>query len=184
GEDFVNGTLGVVPRFLWKDKPAAIAPGVWFRQVYQPQKINGWPMGAAALWYLNFGWPGLLTGGLLTGLALGVIAAGQRRRPANGFNTSVAVVIAIYVLGLGWDSETIMRSILWLLPLWLVVRYVAPAPRRTPPRRRRGAAHDGGRRGVSRYLYRRRTEGRHDLLGRVARATRRRSRLCAQRAVL
>lgn len=133
GEDFVNGTLGVVPRFLWENKPEAIAPGQWFRQVYEPQKVNGWPMGAAALWYLNFGWPGLLVGGLITGLSLGLIAAAQRRKPGNGFNTSVAVVVGIYVLGLGWDSETIMRGILWLVPLWLVVRYIAPPARRVRP---------------------------------------------------
>lgn len=134
GEDFINGTLGVVPRFLWKDKPEAIAPGQWFRQIYEPQKVNGWPMGATALWYLNFGWPGVFVGGIVTGLALGVIAAAQRRYPGNGFNTAVAVVVGIYVLGLGWDSETIMRAILWVVPLWLIARYIAPTPaRRTKP---------------------------------------------------
>lgn len=133
GEDFVNGTLGVVPRFVWANKPEAIAPGQWFRQVYEPKKVNGWPMGAAALWYLNFGWAGIFFGGLVTGLSLGLIAAAQRRKPANGFNTAVAVVVGIYVLGLGWDSETVMRGILWLVPLWLVVRYIAPASRRTTP---------------------------------------------------
>lgn len=129
GEDFYAGAVGVVPRFLWSGKPTAITPGKWFRQIYEPGKINGWPMGAGALWYLNFGWWGLVVGGLISGMALGAVAAAQRRRPSNGFNTAVGVVIGVYVLGLGWDSETVIRSVIWLVPLWLVGRYVAPRTR-------------------------------------------------------
>ena len=129
GEDFRNGVLGLVPRALWANKPSAIVPGKWFRQVYEPNKINGWPMGAGALWYLNFGWLGLVLGGLVSGLALGLVAAAQRRAPTNGFNTGVGVVIGVYVLGLGWDNETLIRSVIWLVPLYLVSRYVAPASR-------------------------------------------------------
>lgn len=132
GQDFVNGVAGLVPRLLWKDKPKDIVPGKWFRQVYEPRKINGWPMGAGALWYLNFGWLGLVLGGILSGFALGFVAAAQRRAAANGFNTAVGVVIGVYVLGLGWDNETLVRSVIWLGPLYLVARYVAPKQRRDP----------------------------------------------------
>lgn len=132
GEDFTNGLAGLVPRALWKDKPTDIVPGKWFRQVYEPKKINGWPMGAAALWYLNFGWLGLVLGGLFSGFVLGFVAAAQRRAAANGFNTAVGVVIGVYVLGLGWDNETLIRAVIWLLPLYLVARYVAPKVRRRP----------------------------------------------------
>ena len=38
----------------------------------------------------------------------------------NGFNTAVGVVIGVYVLGLGWDNETLVRSVIWLVPLGLV----------------------------------------------------------------
>jgi hypothetical protein len=131
GEDFYAGAVGVVPRFLWHGKPTAITPGKWFRQVYEPGKVNGWPMGAAALWYLNFGWWGLVVGGLVSGVALGLVAAAQRRRPSNGFNTAVGVVVGVYVLGLGWDSETLIRSVIWLVPLWLAGRYIAPPTRRS-----------------------------------------------------
>lgn len=127
GEDFYNGAVGVVPRFLWAGKPRAISPGAWFRQVYEPGKVNGWPMGAGALWYLNFGWWGLVVGGLISGVALGLVAKAQRLRPSNGFNTAVGVVIGVYVLGLGWDSETLIRAVIWLVPLWMVGLYVAPA---------------------------------------------------------
>lgn len=143
GEDFVNGVVGLVPRIVWQDKPQAIAPGKWFRQVYEPRKVNGWPMGAAALWYLNFGWVGLLAGGALSGLALGMIAAAQRRTPDSGFNTAAAVVTGVYVLGLGWDNETLMRAVLWLAPLTFIGWYITePARRRArlAAKRRRSAS--------------------------------------------
>jgi hypothetical protein len=124
GEDFYNGVAGLVPRVLWEDKPTAIAPGKWFRQAYEQNKINGWPMGAGALWYLNFGWFGLVLGGIFSGLVLGMVAAAQRRSPSNGFNTAVGVVIGVYVLGLGWDNETLVRAVIWLVPLWLVAWYI------------------------------------------------------------
>lgn len=133
GEDFTNGLLGVVPRAVWKDKPDAIPPGRWFRQVYEPRKLNGWPMGAAALWYLDFGWAGLPVGGLVSGLAIGLLAAAQRRRPATGFNTGVAVIATVFVLPLGWDNQTPMKFVIWLVPMWLLSYYVAP-------RRARGRA--------------------------------------------
>lgn len=130
GEDFANGVVGVVPRAIWKDKPTAIPPGKWFRQVYEPRRVNGWPMGSAALWYLNFGWWGLPLGGLLSGLVIGVVAACQRRRPRSGFNVGVAVVATVFVLPLGVDNQALMKFVIWLVPLWVLGRYVAPGPRR------------------------------------------------------
>lgn len=129
GEDFYNGVVGVVPRALWSGKPEAIPPGNWFRRVYEPRKVNGWPMGAGALWYLNFGWLGLLLGGLFSGVVIGMVAAAQRRKPQNGFNTGVAVIAAVLVLPLGWDNQVLMKFVIWLVPMWLVGRYIAPLRR-------------------------------------------------------
>lgn len=128
GTDYVNGALGVIPRSVWPGKPAQVTPGAWFRQVYEPGKVNGWPMGAATLWYLNFGWAGLAFGGLLSGVVVGVIASAQRRAPPGGWNLAVALVLVVFVFGLGWDSETPIRMVIWLVPLWLIARYVGAAP--------------------------------------------------------
>lgn len=133
GEDFYNGTVGVVPRAVWSGKPTAIPPGKWFRQVYDPRKVNGWPMGAPALWYLNFGWPGLVTGGLLSGLVVGMIAAAQRRKPRNGLNTGVAIIAGVLVLPLGWDNQVLMKFVIWLVPMWVIGRYLTPRRRTLPP---------------------------------------------------
>ena len=147
GQDFRDGALGVVPRFLWAGKPDNTAPGKWFRQVYEPEKVNGWPMGAAALWYLNFGWLGVVLGGLLSGLFLGAVAAAQRRRPDNGFNTAMGVVIGVYVLGTGWDSDALVRCVIWLGPLWLIARSISRPAARPADLQGRAAFHlvDGRR---------------------------------------
>jgi len=126
GEDFITGFVAFVPRVVWEGKPASIAPGRWFRQIYQPDKINGWPMGAGALWYLNFGWLGILLGGLLSGLLLGAMTKAQRQRPDHGLNRAVGVMIGVFVIGLGWDSDTLLRFLIWVVPLWIIAGYVSP----------------------------------------------------------
>ncbi len=133
GEDFKVGALGVVPRSIWPGKPQDVAPGSWFRQVYQPEKVNGWPMGAAALWYLNFGWPGLLLGGLLSGLVIGAVSAAQRRKPDNGFNSAAGVAIGVFVIALGVESGWLVSAVTWLVPLWLAARYLSIPDRSDSP---------------------------------------------------
>ena len=124
GTDFANGVLGVVPGVIWADKPRNIAAGSWFRQQYQPKIVNGWPMGAPALWYLNFSWLGVLLGGLVSGLAIGMISARQRRVADSGHNTACAAVAGIFVVGLGLDNQTPIYSVIWLVPLWFVALYL------------------------------------------------------------
>jgi oligosaccharide repeat unit polymerase len=70
GQDFYYGLLGVVPRALWSGKPPGneIFPGAWFRKVYQPEMINGWPFTTPGEWYVNFGFLGMLLGGFLGGI--------------------------------------------------------------------------------------------------------------------
>jgi oligosaccharide repeat unit polymerase len=139
GVDFLNGVVGVVPRSIWPGKPRNIAPGSWFREQYQPKVVNGWPMGAPALWYLDFGWLGVPIGGLLSGLAIGTVSARQRRVANSGHNTGVAAAAAVFVFGLGWDNQTLVYIVLWLVPFWLVARYLSAGqdlPHRPDQRRR------------------------------------------------
>ncbi|WP_432476757.1 hypothetical protein [Nocardioides sp. GXQ0305] len=144
GEDFYNGAVGVVPRVIWRDKPEAIPPGKWFRQVYEPRKLNGWPMGSAGVWYLNFGWWGLPLGGLISGLVIGMLAAAQRRKPRTGFNSGVAVITAVFVLPLGWDNQVLMKFVIWLGPMWLLSYYLAPRIRTRAGPSSRPASAQGG----------------------------------------
>ncbi|MGB5952357.1 MAG: hypothetical protein WBG57_07575 [Ornithinimicrobium sp.] len=123
GQDFVDGTAGTVPRVLNPDKPDPLV-GRAFRQVYEPEVANGWPVGAPTIWYLNFGLFGVLIGGLVSGAIVGFVARRSWAAPASGINVAVSIIVSVYVLQLGVSSETPFRLVLWLGPLapflWLI----------------------------------------------------------------
>lgn len=120
GEDFYNGVVGAVPRALLPSKPEP-ASGVWFRQIYEPKNVNGWPVGAPTIWFLNFGYGGLLLGGLLSGALLGWVAQRQRHHSASAINTGVSFVLGLLVLQLGVPSDVASRALTWLAPLLIIV---------------------------------------------------------------
>jgi hypothetical protein len=124
GIDFTNDVEGLVPGFLWKGKQTE-TPGARFRHIYQPDIINGWPVGAPTSWYLNFGLLGLLVGGYLTGVMLAALVNARRRAPDNGFNLGVSLITVALVLQLGITPDTPERAVLWWIPLAIVGRLVA-----------------------------------------------------------
>jgi oligosaccharide repeat unit polymerase len=69
GEDFAAGLAALFPRAIWPDSPAS-SLGAWFRQVYEPETINGWPITMLGEWLVNFGWAGVLLGGVTSGYVL------------------------------------------------------------------------------------------------------------------
>jgi hypothetical protein len=84
---------------------------------------------------------GLVVGGVISGAVIGVIAQAQRRAPPGGWNLAVAFVLVVYVFGLGWDSETPIRLIIWLAPLWAISWYISrPEGRATTVTESVGAA--------------------------------------------
>ena len=62
GEDFAAGIAALVPRAIWPDPPVS-ALGAWFRQIYEPETVNGWPITLVGEWLVNFGWTGVAFGG-------------------------------------------------------------------------------------------------------------------------
>jgi hypothetical protein len=127
GEDFSNGFTGSVPRKLWPDKPDPL-PGKWFRQVYQPQIKNGWPVGTPTIWYLNFGWFGLVIGGILSGAAIGWITRRYRSAPRSGLNVAVTFNLSVFVLPLGWVSQAPLLFLTWGLPMIVIVAFLRFQP--------------------------------------------------------
>jgi oligosaccharide repeat unit polymerase len=121
GTDIFNGSVGVIPRAIWAGKPEIVAPGAWFRQVYEPKNVNGWPMGSAGVWYLNFGRVGLVIGGLITGL---VVAAAARSFPntrTNPLAFVMAVAIGFWVIGDGVDGQFVAKWGQWVLPMIFLI---------------------------------------------------------------
>lgn len=126
GVDFATGATGLVPRAVWAGKPSDVTIGRTFRAYYQPQVVNGWPVGAPTLWWLNFGPLGVLLGGLVSGIGFGWLRSAQRNSSASGFNLAVALVTAVYVFQTGISSQWPVYFAIWTVPLLAVKWFVTP----------------------------------------------------------
>ncbi len=133
-DPFVNGVAGTVPRALWPDKPSEVAVGASFRQIYEPETLNGWPIGGAGEWFLAFGPIGLAVGALLTGAALATVGRTMARRAALPY----AAAFGLQVFELGVNGQTVLRWVGWILPASLMTLAFVSAGRR---RRSNRASH-------------------------------------------
>jgi hypothetical protein len=73
GSDFVVGTVAAVPSVLISGQEPFFAPAEQLAQTYTDRN-NGYPATAVGDWYVNLGVPGVVLGGLLSGL---IARAGQ-----------------------------------------------------------------------------------------------------------
>lgn len=120
GEDFYNGLVGFIPRSIWADKPKFTSPGAWFRQVYEPEKVNGWPFTIVGEWFVNFGFFGVVAGGLLTGW---VFRAAQIRYGDHSDNPTswmMAILIVFYCFQGGMWTQSLIFYVLFLIPLFVI----------------------------------------------------------------
>jgi oligosaccharide repeat unit polymerase len=122
GEDFYNGLIMVIPRFIWANKPSSLLIGQWFRQYYEPSAVNGWTVGGPGEYLINFGFFGVLLGGFLYGLMLCIVHSGIKKM---GAGTPIAVmvsfVLVLIVIPEGSIIQMIPRIILWVVPIWAVL---------------------------------------------------------------
>ncbi|MEM9891860.1 MAG: hypothetical protein AAF962_13425 [Actinomycetota bacterium] len=119
-QPFMDGLLGVVPRLLWSGKPEGVAIGAEFRQIYEPQILNGWPVGGVGEWYLSFGWFGLLVGALLSGFLLSALGNTIRKYGSLPF----AAAFGLQILELGFGGQSAVRWFGWIVPTLLVVWFI------------------------------------------------------------
>ncbi|MCF6746239.1 hypothetical protein E9529_18560 [Blastococcus sp. KM273128] len=73
GADFVDGSVAAVPSVLSGPQEPFVSPAVQLAQTYIDRN-NGFPATPVGDWYVNLGYPGIVLGGLLSGL---VARAGQ-----------------------------------------------------------------------------------------------------------
>lgn len=123
GQDFVNGLLSWVPRSILPNKET-FQIGGWFRRVYEPLKVNGWPITIIGDWYVNFGAFGIVFGGILSGLVTAIIDAAYRDVRNNPWAAAAGASIAFTMLDGGLDFGFPQRIVLLLIPLWLFTVYL------------------------------------------------------------
>lgn len=139
GEDFLAGLAALVPRQIWPDRPA-FNPGAWFRRIYEPETLNGWPITPIGEWLVSFGWLGVAMGGALSGY---VIRAAQRVYDdlwRNPWSMVLATTAALFVLpgGIAVGSPQAMLSTIF--PLFLAALAMGQL---ATPGRQWGDGHGG-----------------------------------------
>ncbi len=134
GRDALNGLLAWVPRFIYPEKET-FQVGGWFRRIYEPTKINGWPITVIGNWYINFGGVGMIFGAVLSGVVITAIDNAYRDLRVNPWSAGVGTVIPFQLLDGGANFGIIQAYVLLVVPLLLiayVLKATAPKPRLVP----------------------------------------------------
>jgi len=129
GQDFLNGIYAPIPRAFWPAKPPFLeTPGSILRSAYEDYS-NGWPPGAVGEWYWNFGVPGVIVGGILTGVLFRVLQVRYGDFLRNPFSLVLIVFFVVRMLDTGIVTQT-FSNYLTTLPLLLVITFLMYAPDR------------------------------------------------------
>lgn len=81
GTSIVSLAASVVPRMFWEDRPYDIY--YYYADMVGAKSGQGYAIHHATGWYLNFGFLGVLTGGILLGLVLGYFVTLDGRKFSN-----------------------------------------------------------------------------------------------------
>ncbi len=120
GFDYLLGILGVIPRFLWPEKPEMVDPGIWFSTQFIPDATYGWPVSVIGEWWLNFGVVGSFIGGTLSGILYKSATLKYTDFRSNPYSYMAAYVLATRVITLGYSTSTPMFYVLNIIPLFLL----------------------------------------------------------------
>lgn len=133
GQDFINGLLSWVPRFVFPEKDTFHIGG-WFRRVYQPDIRNGWPVTVVGAWYINFGWIGIALGAYVSALFIRAMDTAFSAVRTNPWHATMGAGFAFFMLEGGVNTGFPQRIFLMLIPLALAAFYLrlcnAPAQQR------------------------------------------------------
>lgn len=119
GKDFLNGLLSWVPRSLYPAKESYHIGG-WFRRVYQPSLINGWPVTTIGSWYVNFGLIGIIFGGFFSGFIASIFDANYRSVKDSTWQAVISPVLAFFLFEGGVGTGFVQGGVLYVVPIFLL----------------------------------------------------------------
>lgn len=123
-QDFINGLLAWVPRFIYPDKETFHIGG-WFRRLYEPWTINGWPITTPGSWYVNFSWPGVFIGAWISGLFLRGFDAAFKHVDICPWQAAVGPFLAFFLFEAGVSMGFVQNWFLYALPLAMVLMFLS-----------------------------------------------------------
>lgn len=113
--------LNWIPRSIWSDKPVLTA-GSMLRRVILPDASGGRSPGQVGRWYFDFGYPGIIIGGLITGLVLRLLYELLRK---NGHSVIFLIIYStiIFSIAKGLTNNTLWGTMVTLMLFSPVVLY-------------------------------------------------------------
>lgn len=137
GEDFHNGLVSWIPRAIWPDKPDTFHVGGWFRRIYEPTRVNGWPVTPIGSWFVNFGWIGIMMGAAVTGMVVNALRYRFRDAGQDPWQTVVGLGAVVFLMDGGVNTGFPQAVFLYSMPLYVMVFLIAVFTPRASGRARR-----------------------------------------------
>ena len=119
GRDFYNGLVSWVPRSLLPERETYQIGG-WFRRVYEPNRVNGWPVTVIGDWYINFGVLGVIFGAMLSGLAAALVDSAYCRARHHPWHAAIAPTLGFFFFYGGLNTGAPQQIIATIVPLALL----------------------------------------------------------------
>lgn len=122
GSTFLNNITGLIPRWLWPEKPIVSTALMLSEEFFQDGRIiKGRPFTVIGEWYYNFGYLGPILGGYLYGMILRYTYNRFIIKSKSLFGLFSGIIIIIMVFGLGLHSTTLLQLFKFIIPLIIVV---------------------------------------------------------------
>lgn len=118
GEDFWNGVLSVIPRSVMPNRENFNIGG-WFRRVYEPSRLNGWPVTVIGDWYINFSYIGIIFGAIISGIVGGLIDGAYRKPRQRAWDAVLASSLGLLMMKGGVGTGFPQQIALTIIPLTL-----------------------------------------------------------------
>ena len=139
GADFYNGLVAFVPRFVLPSKETFHVGG-WFRRIYEPWTVNGWPITTPGSWYVNFGPVGILLGGWVSGVVMRAYDEAFGRARLNAWHAAIGSSLAFFLFEAGVNTGFVQYYVLYAVPMFLASIWIlllsgggrAPPPAHLP----------------------------------------------------
>jgi oligosaccharide repeat unit polymerase len=119
GKDFINGLLSWVPRTFYPEKET-FHIGRWFRQIYEPNAVNGWPITTMGGWYVNFGSAGVPIGGVISGVVAAIFDSRYRNVRTSAWGALIAPALGLLMFDGGVGPGFVQSIFLLLAPIMLL----------------------------------------------------------------
>jgi len=119
GKDFLNGLLSWIPRSLYPEKESFHIGG-WFRRIYQPAVVNGWPITTIGSWYVNFGILGVLFGAAFSGFVASTFDKAYSNVSESTWQAVMCPVLGLFMFDGGVGTGFVQPIFLVFLPVCLL----------------------------------------------------------------